>query len=85
MTEPHLLTQARTALRDLTRLAAERARAEQEVASRYAEAVAAARKDHEEARQRTLARYAVVREAGSRGTEGAPRRRAPRPAARGRA
>jgi hypothetical protein len=57
MTEPQLLTQARAALCELTRLAEQRARAEQEVAARLAEAVASARREHEDARQRVTARY----------------------------
>jgi ABC-type multidrug transport system fused ATPase/permease subunit len=57
MTEPHLLTRARAALRDLTRLAEERARAEQTVEAEYASATAQARREHDDAKQRVTTRY----------------------------
>ncbi|HKI37845.1 MAG TPA: FtsK/SpoIIIE domain-containing protein [Gemmataceae bacterium] len=67
MTEPHLLTSARSALRELTRLAEERARTEQAVASDYAAATAAARQAHDETNQRTTTRYEAERAAADQG------------------
>ncbi len=63
MTEPYLLSRARAALRDLIRLAEERAQAEQVVASEYATGMAAAQREHDEARQRVTSRYETERAA----------------------
>jgi ABC-type multidrug transport system fused ATPase/permease subunit len=61
MTDSHLLTRARTALQQLTRLAAERAQAEQTVEADFAGATAAARREHDDAKQRITARYEADR------------------------
>jgi hypothetical protein len=63
MTEPHLLNAARSALRELTRLAEERAKAEQAVASDYTAGTAAARQTHNESRQRITSRSEAERAA----------------------
>jgi hypothetical protein len=60
-TDTHLLTRARSALRELTRLAEERARAEQAVEAEYASATAQARREHDEAKQRITGRYEAER------------------------
>jgi hypothetical protein len=58
-----LLSRAREALSELARLAEERARAEQVVASEYASGTAAAQREHDEARQRFTVRYEAERAA----------------------
>jgi S-DNA-T family DNA segregation ATPase FtsK/SpoIIIE len=61
MSDSQLLMRARTALRELTRLAEERARTEQSVEAEFASATAAARREHEDAKQRITARYEAER------------------------
>ncbi len=61
MTEPLLLARARSALRDLIRLAEERAQAEEAVAAAFADATATARREHDETTQQTTAHYETDR------------------------
>ncbi len=63
MTEPHLLRRTRAALRHLTQLAADRARAEADVEQDFSTTTEAARREFDDARQAISARYAAERAA----------------------
>ena len=63
----HLLTRARSALRDLTRLAEERARTEQAIASDFASATATAQHEHDECHAQITTRYEADRAAAEQG------------------
>jgi ABC-type multidrug transport system fused ATPase/permease subunit len=63
MTEPHLLARARAALRELTRLADERAQGEQTIEAEYASATGQARREHDDTKQRITTRYESERAA----------------------
>jgi hypothetical protein len=73
MTEPHLLARARAALRELTRLADERARAEQSVEADFTSATGTARREHEDAKRRVTTRYEAERAEAERAYQQARR------------